>query len=78
MNKILFIVLTVLSIQGCGSREDTFKELTDTASKSVKDACDKIGGKVISGIEVSYGTFQDEVTVGYYCIPPDKKLEIIR
>lgn len=75
MIKVIITFLVVIILTGCGYRERQFNEATEEIKNSVKEACEKSGGTLVSGIEYTYTNLGDEVTVGYYCLPPEKKDE---
>lgn len=72
MIKIFITLLVVSVLTGCDYREQQFNKATEEIKNSVKEACEKSGGTLVSGIEYTYTNIGDEVTVGYYCIPPSK------
>ena len=72
--KLILAFSTVLLLSGCSSDEG--ESTDDIAIKEMKDFCEKVGGQLAFGIEVTHHRFYETLTTGYYCIAP--KTEEIR
>lgn len=75
MIKLIVTFLVASLLVGCGYREENIAENMKEVFELVKEACDKGGGTLVRGMEYTATMWGDEVTVGFYCIPPSKEDE---
>lgn len=52
-------------------KQESYGQVAAQARQTMIEACSKIGGALISGLEVSTGNGEiaSQVTVGWYCMP---------